>query len=95
MQKEMLKILLSQHCMSILQILQEHEYNVSTISEKLSLSKPMISYYLRQLESAGLVRIYHSVEDLRVKKVHLSEKGSTFMTMYENGMLLNPIFSSE
>ena len=92
-QERIIEVLSSERCMRMIHVLSGKEYTVSSLSKRLNIAKSTVSYYLRILEKAGIIEIHHSIDDLRIKKVSLSEQGRSLLFLYENEILFYPIIN--
>ena len=75
--------------------MSREEHTASSLSNRLDIKGPTLSHYLRMLVEAGIVEVRPCLEDLRVKRISLSERGKALLFMYENEMIFHPMVLDE
>ena len=77
--------------MKILYIMSHEEYSVTSLSRCLDIRIPTLSHYLKILVNANFIDMRPCLEDLRVKRLSISEQGRALLFMYENEMIFHPM----
>lgn len=68
----------------VLLYLSEHEYSVSELGKQLHMAKSNMSTLLKSMEKDGLLSRIRDVNDERITKVTLSEKGKQIVDEYNH-----------
>jgi DNA-binding transcriptional ArsR family regulator len=50
-----------------------------------------ISYYLKKLTEAHVIDVNYNIDDMRLKRLSLSDRGKALLFMYENDLLFHPM----
>ena len=91
-QRIVFTILSSARCLEILKILSDDDHYVSSLSQHMNLSMSTMGYYLRMLNGVGLIEIRSDFNDLRYKRISLSQQGRTLVYLHENDLILPHLF---
>jgi len=95
LQRSLLDVITSNLCIKIIDELTVCEHTVTTLSNTLQISKSSICYHLRHLERAGIIEIIQSIDDLRLKKISLSNRGRSLYFLYENNIIFHPMVTEK
>ena len=75
--------------------MSQEDHTATSLAERLEISVPTLSYYLKMLSKAEIISVQPCFDDLRVKNLTLTDRGRMVLFMYENEMLFHPVVLDE
>ena len=81
--------------MDILHTMSKEEHTATSLAECLNITLSTLSHYLKMLTKARVINMLPCLEDMRVKRLELSDHGKALLFMYENEMLFHPMVTCE
>jgi DNA-binding MarR family transcriptional regulator len=94
-QADLLHILTSKRCLKILYMMSREDHTATSLAERLDITVPTLSHYLKMLSNANIIEMQPCFNDLRVKRLSLSSRGKAMLFMYENELLFHPMILDE